>query len=299
MAEFQAARDELAEAGIDVLMLSLDEVDDQDGTGGDAQELAQKIAPGLTHGIASQQTVVAIHSVLDLPFLQHRDLALPLTLLVGDDDRLWAVYRGPVEVERVAEDVRNSQLPYEQRVPIALPFPGKWHRLPPVPSSFTVLTGLVQSDEVDLVAELVQSHRATFQDERGFPQLLAWIGDEQMKRGRVREAFLYYEDSLQLDPRNLMVANNAAWQYATHADHAVRDGAKAVRWATVAAEATKYQNVAVLNTLAAAHAQNGDAAKAVEITERAMALAKQQGDTVTAAKCQQRLDIYRSGKPLP
>jgi hypothetical protein len=84
-------------------------------------------------------------------------------------------------------------------------------------------------------------------------------------KGMYRRELDEFALALALDPASGTAANNLAWFYAAVPEREWRDGARAVRWATVAVEAARTANH--LDTLACAYAQNGEFDKAAQ-TER-------------------------------
>ena len=65
--------------------------------------------------------------------------------------------------------------------------------------------------------------------------------------------------------------NNLAWHLATADDPAERDGKEAVRYATKACDIDGYHYLSFLDTLAAAHAENGSFDSATEYVNKAIA----------------------------
>ena len=71
---------------------------------------------------------------------------------------------------------------------------------------------------------------------------------------------------------------------------------ESLKLALAAAEQTNQQNPFVLEVLAAAYAETGDFANALETERRAMQLVD--GNSPLAAQMQQRIQLYAAGKPL-
>lgn len=95
--------------------------------------------------------------------------------------------------------------------------------------------------------------------------------------------------------RNSATLNRIAWVLATCPDDTVRNGQKARDLAEEAWKLSEQKDSNCLDTLAAAHAELGDFAKAIETQEKALAdadFAKSQGD-----KAQKRLEEYRKNQP--
>ena len=76
--------------------------------------------------------------------------------------------------------------------------------------------------------------------------------------GRHAEAISIYEKALEIRPDDSGVLNNLAWVLATSPKDDLRDGKRAIKLATKAAEETDYKTGYILSTLAAAYAETGD-----------------------------------------
>ncbi len=122
-------------------------------------------------------------------------------------------------------------------------------------------------------------------------QLAAWSG-------QIESAISLYDQALQADPNYAEAANNLALILATHPDDKIRDGARALKLAELAAKAHGYKDSVSLDTLAAAYAEVGRFPDAVKTIESAIALAGKTGAPEWVAQLKQRRDIYVSGKPV-
>ena len=91
--------------------------------------------------------------------------------------------------------------------------------------------------------------------------------------------------------------NNLAWELATASRPENRDAAHAVQFSERACELTRNQAAALLETLAAAYAEAGRFKEAVSAGEKACTLARASGDQVLLRKTQERLEKYRAGQP--
>ena len=107
------------------------------------------------------------------------------------------------------------------------------------------------------------------------------------------KAIADYNEVIRLDPKDESGYNRRAWIWATCPDDEYRDGKKAVESATRACELTDWKDVYKLGTLAAAYAETGDFAKAVEWQEKAHRLYSDDDKK----KWSKLLDLYRDKKP--
>ena len=115
--------------------------------------------------------------------------------------------------------------------------------------------------------------------------------------GRVQEAIRQFQGMLRQDPNEPVALNSLAWLLATHPDAAVRNGPEAVKLAQKAVGQRTDDQPELLDTLAAAHAEAGQFKEAVETAEKARTVASQWGRKDLAAGIEQRLTLYKEGKP--
>jgi len=92
------------------------------------------------------------------------------------------------------------------------------------------------------------------------------------KAGRCAEALQAYREAARLYPTNSFVLNKLAWSLAMNPMKELRNGEEAIRLASLAVELTGQQQPMLLETLAAAYAENGQFSKARQIAQNALAL---------------------------
>jgi len=115
--------------------------------------------------------------------------------------------------------------------------------------------------------------------------------------GKVDEAVVSYRKAIQIDAEDVKAHNNLAWLLATYPEARVRDGKEAVRLAQVACERTKHGEAGHLDTLAAAYAEVGSFAEAVETAGKAVELASSTGQDALAEIIRGRLRLFEAGRP--
>jgi tetratricopeptide (TPR) repeat protein len=102
-------------------------------------------------------------------------------------------------------------------------------------------------------------------------------------------------EAARLLPTDAAVLNDLAWLLATAPDGAARDGRQAVELATRACELGGWRVGAHIDTLAAAHAEAGQFARAREYEAKAVAVAGY--DAVSFAVAAHRLALFHRGRP--
>jgi tetratricopeptide (TPR) repeat protein len=153
--------------------------------------------------------------------------------------------------------------------------------------------GLAWLDLGNVEKAMVDLHIAIELDQRYAP---AWeaSGSAREVMGDVARAIRNYRIAVELDPAFALAWNNRAWLLATTPDDFLRDGRRAVEFATMACELTGYQKADVLDTLAAAHAEAGEFEQAVVRAKEALAEADDKHKPAIKA----RLALYEAGKPF-
>lgn len=116
-------------------------------------------------------------------------------------------------------------------------------------------------------------------------------------KGDVSAAIEQYQRVLKQNANSLDAANNLAWLYATQSDANHRNAAEALKLARQACKTTEHQRPGYLDTLAAAHAANGDFSAAVKVARDAILLAGGSGQQQLTEILQARLQLYLAKKP--
>lgn len=116
--------------------------------------------------------------------------------------------------------------------------------------------------------------------------------------GQARAAVAQYAEAARGDPGSFVAHNNLAWLLATHPDASLRDGPAAVAHARRACELTEWKTPFLLGTLAAACAEAGQFAEAVQYAEQTIRLATAAGQGTVAEQNRQLLQLYRAGRPF-
>lgn len=157
-------------------------------------------------------------------------------------------------------------------------------------------TLLVQQRRDDGLAQLKKLLAITPDD----PGVHGQFAQESLTSKQFADATTHFREALRLHKKvsaedaSFLWANNLAWILATNPDDKLRNGAEAVRWAKAVCEADKYKQPTLLDTLAAAYAENGNFTEAVKYAEMASGVA--QGQLAEVMKS--RVKLYQSSQPL-
>jgi protein O-mannosyl-transferase len=118
-----------------------------------------------------------------------------------------------------------------------------------------------------------------------------------LEKGQVVEAIVHYRKALEIAPRSVSAQNNLAWILATSSNASLRNGTKALELAQQANQLSGGANPIVLHSLAAAYAEVGQFAKAIEVAQGAIRLATEQGYSALGAALQEEIARYQADLP--
>jgi tetratricopeptide (TPR) repeat protein len=124
------------------------------------------------------------------------------------------------------------------------------------------------------------------------------LGTVLIQQGHVREAVDQWQEVLALQPENGNAASNLAWVFATCPEDSIRDGTRGVELAQKAFRISGGKIPMIYRVLAAAYAESGRFADAVDAAQRGAGLATSQGNPALAAELESNIGLYQSGRPL-
>ncbi len=130
------------------------------------------------------------------------------------------------------------------------------------------------------------------------------LGNALNLQGKTAEAIVEYRRALEWDTNQVGALNDLAWILATDTEPSVRNGTEAVQLAERASKVLGRQEPMFLGTLAAAYAEAGRFADAIQTGEHARQLAERSGLKELAARNAQLVEEYRAGQahrepPIP
>lgn len=113
---------------------------------------------------------------------------------------------------------------------------------------------------------------------------------------QIEEAIQHLETAEQLLPESPLVKNELAWLLAACPDTTYRNGEKALRLALSAAEQTEHRHPVILDTLAAAYAEQGKFEKAVSVIKDALKLTDNDLTREIVKHLHKQLNRYKNEK---
>jgi tetratricopeptide (TPR) repeat protein len=110
---------------------------------------------------------------------------------------------------------------------------------------------------------------------------------------KYQDAIVAYQAATEADPNFVACYAKLAFLYATCPEDKFRNGKEAANLAQKACELTEYESNTCIAVLAAAYAERGDFAKAIEYQKKAIDLADDEAKT----EYEKRLATYKAHKP--
>lgn len=117
--------------------------------------------------------------------------------------------------------------------------------------------------------------------------------DANLNIGKHAEAIADFDKALTQKDDDEGLLNNLAWVLATSPEDKLRDGSRALKLATKAAEATGFEIPHILSTLAAAYAETGDYDNAVKWSEKSVEQAQKLVDDAKPEDDKTKLETDR------
>lgn len=128
--ELKARSSAIQAAGLDVLLLSVDGLDEDRQTRGDGvspKSVLDRLQLPFRSGSASATFLDRMEILQDWLFDRRVPFGVPTSFLVDREGNLAAIYRGPVDVDTLLQDLGLLATPVESRRDLALPFRGsRW-----------------------------------------------------------------------------------------------------------------------------------------------------------------------------
>jgi tetratricopeptide (TPR) repeat protein len=117
----------LRQAGIDVLALSVDGIDSsQPTTAADARAALERLEFPFAIGMATRELLDKLSVVESILFNYETGLLVPMSYLFDSEGHLAVMYKGPVNLAQLEQDLAQLDLPLAERRNLAAALPGRW-----------------------------------------------------------------------------------------------------------------------------------------------------------------------------
>jgi tetratricopeptide (TPR) repeat protein len=149
--------------------------------------------------------------------------------------------------------------------------------------------------------EAIAHLQTSLQSQPDNTETLNLLGLVLFQAGRVNEAIAQWEETLEIQPAqpaDWKARNSLAWVFATYPNTSIRDGRRAVNLAQEALRLSGGKNPLIFRTLAAAYAESGRFAEAIDAAQRGLELASGQGNSALAENLRSNIAVYQSNSPL-
>ena len=291
----------LNQTGLDVIALSVDGLTDDSETGPkEAKALVQKLNLPFTAGMATPETLRRIEFLHNLPYGLAESLPVPTSLLIDRSGGLAAIYRGEVKVDAILQDIASLDLKGNALLDWPLPFSNhRWIGRAQPKGYFDLPADLIENGQLIDASIYLKTNVDLLR--KGDAKRLSFfhgrLGIRFEEAGNLRACIGEFEAALAIDPNNVEVCNNLAWQLSGGKDLSLRNGPRALKLAEFAAKATGFKHPAVLDTLAAALAQNGRYREALEIAQRGAEIARKSGQDYFFKSLTKGIEDYSNQRP--
>jgi protein O-mannosyl-transferase len=149
--------------------------------------------------------------------------------------------------------------------------------------------------------EAIAHLQTSLQSQPDNTETLNLLGLVLFQACRVNEAIAQWEETLEIrpaQPADWKARNSLAWVFATYPNTSIRDGRRAVNLAQEALRLSGGKNPLIFRTLAAAYAESGRFAEAIDAAQRGLELASGQGNSALAENLRSNIAVYQSNSPL-
>lgn len=138
-------------------------------------------------------------------FDRRRDLAIPTSFLLDSDGMIVKLYQGPIDPQRLLDDVRSVPSTAAERMRTALPFRGTLYQDAFQRNDFTYGVALFQHGYLDAATASFEQVIAQKPDD---PEAYYNLGTLHLRRNNLKEARQYLEQTLKLRPNYPEAWNN-------------------------------------------------------------------------------------------
>ena len=198
--ELGGRSNELRNAGINVLALSVDGLGDQEGASvADVQWRLEGLQFPFSSGMATVALVDKLQVVHDRLFDSSRRLPVPTSVLLDAEGRLAAIYRGPVPVARVLADAGALSISGKALYDRVAPLGGRWLSVYPRQPLAQLARQLAEDGYLEDAMAFVAANKERVSNEPKYAGLLGLLAYQLRERGRYDEAVRFYREAIRAE----------------------------------------------------------------------------------------------------
>jgi len=190
--ELSDRNDELRDAGIEVLALAVDQLDDSVDASV-ARKLAKRLKLPFTTGQAPRKLIAYLQKIHNDLITSSQPLPVPVSFLIDGNSRISVIYKGRLDVDDLAADTQHSKGTLRERFARSAAVPG---RILPVPT--------------------VARRRNQFEARYRFATYL-------QQRGYAQSAAAENQELIKMFPENAGPYNNLGISYISQKKHALAE----------------------------------------------------------------------------
>lgn len=125
--ELSERKEELRKKGVYVLALNVDALDTEHSASSEKiAQYVEKMQLSFSNGIATKSFIEELDKIHRSTLNKAGALPIPTSFLIGPGNRLIAMYKGPVRVDQLLDDVDLIDADEDRTVAAAAPFSGFW-----------------------------------------------------------------------------------------------------------------------------------------------------------------------------
>jgi len=269
---WNAAREQIEEANLQIIALSVDEVP-QDAADNPARTVARELQPWFPMGMADQELISACEAVQTTLVDRNRNLPVPTSFLIDHNGKIARIYKGPVSLDEMLADVSDMRYSGLKAASAAVPFDGRWHGGPQLPGILNLVDRLAQTGEakratpyLEMTLGIASGMPPGHADSRQLAARITRFCESLRAQGDMDLARRWLLSSRDLDPYQPLVWKALAEDATTRGEPA-EAAAYLERWVSLDASSAE-----AWSALAVAQDALGDEAAAQVSRQRATAL---------------------------
>jgi tetratricopeptide (TPR) repeat protein len=156
-------RETMANAGLEVWAGNVESIDEPTTERlAIAKDSLEKVADGLPGGVLARKAIEHLDRVQRVVLSRHQNLAIPTSFLLDSHGRLLVIYRGPIDLVQLRDDLQLARitdpLRYRER---AVPYAGRWYINPAPVDLLAIPNELLEEGQARDAIEYLRRHVGT------------------------------------------------------------------------------------------------------------------------------------------